>query len=223
MWARAPRRAPDPPGGRRDEGGHPGDVARLTVRARQDRRPVDRPHEADQPGERAHRRVRCREVPIGAAFAEPRQGHDGQAGVGGAQSGMAEDSGFHLGRRPCVQQDIGGFKQGTHAGGVGREIGDDALLVGVQPRERAALHPALARVQQRRDRAARIAHRRLQLDNVGAEIGEQLAAILEPGRTADLQHAQAGERHRVSGLVHASVRPSKVPSGHLARSIRVAR
>ena len=58
-----------------------------------------------------------------------------------------------------------------------REIGGDALLVGVQPGEVRALALAVAGIDQHAERARRIAAGRFDLDHLRAEIGELLAAI----------------------------------------------
>ena len=73
------------------------------------------------------------------------------------------------------------------------EIERDAALRGVVVPERAGCDRDAARRRGTARRGARLAARRLDLDHVGAEIAEQLAAELAL-LVGQLQHAQAGQR-----------------------------
>jgi hypothetical protein len=59
-------------------------------------------------------------------------------------------------------------------------------------------------VGKRPDASARLAARRLDLDDVGAEITQQLAAKLT-GLVGQLQDAEAGQRARRQSLGHRSI------------------
>ena len=82
---------------------------------------------------------------------------------------------------PRIQQQISAGEQVENPGRAVRRfgIGDDALLVGVEPGEGEALAFSAACIGQRRNAAAGIAALRFDLDDLRAEIRKQLAAIAE--------------------------------------------
>ena len=76
------------------------------------------------------------------------------------------------------------------AAGGGGEIERDALLAAVEAREIGVVRPDAMRADVARD----VAFGRLDLDHLGAEIGEHQAAIRPGQHVADLDDANAGER-----------------------------
>ena len=100
-----------------------------------------------------------------------------QPGVRRAQGGVAGGAASSQRAGAGVDQHVGGagdLAQPRRVAGCG----DHAALVGVQPGEDARSPAAPPPTSTSGgDRAVRIAARRLDLDHVGAEVGEQLAAI----------------------------------------------
>src|SRR6185437_16150458 len=107
--------------------------------------------------------------------------------IRGAQPVMRQGGRIDLGWRAAVQQQIGAGQQRLQHLRAFRH----APLVRVQPGE----HPALAAFDHRLHAAQRIAAERFQLDDVAAEIGEQLAAIIQRNTRSDLQHAVRRQGH----------------------------
>jgi len=105
-----------------------------------------------------------------------------------AQRRMPRGSGCRVGG----VQEHGGGRQQTIDGVLVRC--DEALLAGVEPREKRAF--TIFR-QQRRGIPKRVPTRRLELDHVCAEVREQLSAIAHRGEGALLQdpHAFEGRAH----------------------------
>src|SRR5258707_1269481 len=66
---------------------------------------------------------------------------------------------------------------------------------------------------ERREAACRRAVQRFDIDHAGAMIGEQLAAIARRHSTADVEHRNARERHRLVPLrrYHASIAARFLP------------
>src|SRR5437879_140683 len=93
---------------------------------------------------------------------------------------------------PRVEQQIGAAEQRANLLHAGRlaEIGCDAALVGIEPGEISALMVPIADIDQWRDLSCAIAARRFDLDDVGAEICEQLSAIAELFARANFHDAQ---------------------------------
>ena len=85
------------------------------------------------------------------------------------------------------QQHIGAGQQGRDIRG---RIGH-ALFIRVQPGEDAAFPVR----QDRRHRAQRIAAWGFQLDDIGAEIGEELAAVIQRDAGPLLQNTVTGQGH----------------------------
>ncbi len=93
---------------------------------------------------------------------------------------------------PRIEQQVGACEQRANLLHAGRlvEIGRHAALIGVQPAEIAALAPSIAGIDQQRNLARGIAAGWFDLDDFGAEIGEQLAAIAERVARANFHDAQ---------------------------------
>ena len=93
---------------------------------------------------------------------------------------------------PRIEQQIGARQKRANLVHIGGpiEIGNNAALVGVQPRKISALAASVAGVHQRFELARGIAARGFDLDDFGAEIGEQLAAIAERVAGSDFHDAQ---------------------------------
>ena len=83
---------------------------------------------------------------------------------------------------------------------VGLEVEHDAALVAIDAREVAAV---VASFSIRRETApvaaAHVAGRRLDLDDVGAEVGQQHRAVRTGERLREIEHANVGERTGARG------------------------
>ncbi len=166
---------------------------------------------ADAPGQRADGGVGRGVVAVGTALAEPADRHDMQVGEGGPQRDMAARAGVPARSRPRVDQHV------ASASDLGQPIGvvvggGQALLVRVQPGEDRALLATAADVHQRRQPPVGIAARRLDLDHLGAEIGEQLPAIGRGRSRPELGDADARQRRLVClGCGHLTIFAGKRP------------
>ena len=186
-----PRAAGDQGAQRRGEAAQRGRNAGLML-AEHDRR-LERSDAAHQARQRPHHAVRADIVPVRTALAEPADRDNIELRVGRAQGGLAGGTGVVPGARPGVDQNVdsaGDLRQPS--GIVGRD--GDAALVGVQPGEQRALTATAAGINHRRHPAVCIAARRLDLENVGAEIGKQLAAVGQRPPAPEFRDAHAAER-----------------------------
>ena len=93
---------------------------------------------------------------------------------------------------PRVEQQIGSGEEVENPACAvrGFRIGQNTLLVGVEPREGDALAFAFTHIGQRRNAASGIAALRLDLDDFCAEIRKQLAAIAERIARSEFNDAQ---------------------------------
>ena len=91
---------------------------------------------------------------------------------------------------------LGRGAQGEFASGAVGEVGDGAALAGVQVLEERGAGDRIDRAARRRTAAQRITAGRLELDDVGARVAEQLRAIAagDAGRQVDHAHAQRLDR-----------------------------
>ena len=174
------------PGQSGDEAVQPARQMRLEIRQQQ-RRSGNRPGQRRQSGQGTQGAVGGGVVTIRPVLAKRRERHHDLAG-------QAERGSLAFGRQPAVEQHLHRFH---HRRPRRRRVGHTAF-VGVEPGEEAAFVPPAAHVHQRRNLPARIAARRFQLDHLGAEIGEQLAAIGKRVAAADLGHPHPAQ-HRHGG------------------------
>ncbi len=106
-----------------------------------------------------------------------------------------------------VEQDVGAAEQAEHlvAAGRGFEVEHHRFLVAVVvPEEQRAFEPRLV-LEERPDPPCGIAFGRFDLDDLGAEPGEQQPGILG-ALVGDLDHPQPGE-HSGAGIAHHLARP----------------
>ena len=178
-------------GQRRDERGEARDHADLAV-AWQHRRPLNRADQFDQSCEAAAHRVGDCIIAVGAVFAEPGYRRDGEPGLRSPEIFVRQRRCPHDARRPRVEQQVGVGQQRANFFDARRlaEIGRDAALVGIEPGEISAFAVAVAGIDQRRSYSRCVAARGLDLDDIGTEISEQLAAIAERVAGANFHDAQ---------------------------------
>ncbi len=166
-----------------DEGGETGNDAGLAVGC-QGWRTLGTTSQGDEATQGPDGGFSGGETGVGAVVAEPGNGGDRQAGLLGAQDVMRW---LAIVRRPAVEQQVGAGQQGCDRIG----LFGHAALVGVQPGEQAAFAVA----EDRRHAAQRVATGGFQLDHVGAEVGEQFTAVVNPDAGAELENAIGGKRH----------------------------
>src|SRR5882757_7130566 len=180
-----------------DEGGQPAHDRRLVVRQGKWRAFLwaDQLHEARQ---RAADGITGLEVAIGAGPAEPRE-------IDGDERRLCTVVG--AGR---IDQHVGAAQQAVEIHIVRR----DALLAVVEVSE-----PAAAAVDQRRKGAVGIAAGRLDLDDLGAEVGEQARRIGGRRQGADLDDADARQASLHSATAALAGRKLGITSRAKARRL----
>ena len=164
--------APEQRRHRRDERAKAAHDRRLVV-GQGERRSRLGTDQLDEAGERAAHRITGLEVAIGTRLAEPRQ-------VDGDEVGMT--GGVIAARR--IDQHVGAGEELVEVDLVRRH----ALLAEIQIGEPAALA-----VDQRGKGSTGIPGCRLDLDHLGAEIGEQAGGIGAGRKRTELDHAKGGK------------------------------
>ncbi len=151
--------------------------------------------------------VRSLEVLPRPVIAERRHPRRHQRREAGANRRVVEAQHLVECAAACVEQDVSAAQQTEHLLAPRRrqQIEDDRLLVAViVPEEQRAFEPGLI-LQKRTDPPRRVALRRLDLDDLGAEPGEEQAAIFG-ALVGDLDDAQPGEHPRTR-IPHHLARP----------------
>ena len=127
------------------------------------------------------------------------------------ERGMTGGEGLRVGTAPLgrvashvVHDDVGavGELAQLRATVVRREVEHDAALAPVAVEE----HRAHARVDARSEIAGEVAGRRLDLDHVGAEVGEQQRAVRPGDHRGEVDDAHAVEREPDTGGSYAGLR-----------------
>ena len=159
-------------------------------------RPVAVAGQREQPARRLDRQVRRRRVRVRSALPERRDRGVDQRRVERAQILVAQSEAGEAPRLERLQQDIRAFGERTQLRlpPGGREVeGDAALAAAVRGPVERAVRVALAAVLEGRHAARVAALGRLDLEHLGAEVGQDVAGDLAAcGR--QVQDADAGER-----------------------------
>ncbi len=173
-----------------DEGGQAGHGGGLVVRNRS-RRSCGGADQLGGPRERPADGVGRLEIPIRAALAEPTHPQDDDGRIGAAQRCVIEARRRWRAGIGQIDDDIGVREQVVQAlGGVGAGRQHGAAFVDIQEAEIGALADACGDLDQRRRDTAGIAARRLELEHLGAEVGEQPRAERAGRQRPDLGHPQ---------------------------------
>ena len=124
-------------------------------------------------GHRLHGDVHGGHVRVGARGPVALAGGHDQARVVGQEPLRAELQAFHGARREVLDEHVGGLHEVEQrlAAGIGLEVEHHAALVGVEHHELVGLDRVV------RAEAQRLTARRLDLDDVGAELCEKQPAI----------------------------------------------
>jgi hypothetical protein len=131
-----------------------------------------------------------RQVGGGPRLAVARDRAVDEARVGFAERGEVEAEPAHHARPVVLHQDVdfGGETVRGRDGALLLEVEHHAALAGVELAEVAA-----GAVAQRRARAHHVTFRRLDLDDVGAEIGQQARAVRPGDGGGEVEDPQAGK------------------------------
>ena len=156
---------------------------------------------------------------VGAVLAEPAERHHDHVGVDGPQVVDPVAQRRHRAGREVVDHHVGAGHQATDdlAGGLAAQVERQAALVGVVDLEQAVgvgRRLDVGRVERQPAEQAEVLGR-LQADDVGAEVGEQLGAVgagPDPGEVADADALEgalrcAGRPGRFAGAAAALARP----------------
>ena len=154
-------------------------------------------HRLDQGAEAGQRRV-------GPGLAEARHPHDDEARIAPVQDTRAEPHLLQRAGAEILDQDVGGRDQRQQrvlGRGVAEVQHDGALVarIGLPMQFLAAVAPV----------AQRVARRRLDLDDVGAEIGELKRQHVAGDEPRQIEHAHAGERPGGVGLERELMGPGR--------------
>ncbi len=181
---------------RGDKSPEAGKNAGLEIR-RMHRRPLGRPDQLYQPGQRTNGGVGRLKFGVRALVAEPACREMNEAGMTLFQRGKIECGAIRRIDVPAIEQDVASADQFGEAQGCGGiiRVEGDARFVEIEKRKPRA--PPLRR--QRCGAAQRIACGGFDFLDGCTEIGEQARAIARRGRAPDLDNAQMRQRaHHVS-------------------------
>jgi hypothetical protein len=137
--------------------------------------------------------VVCAEVAVGPEVAERGDRGVNQARVGGGELGGIEPQAFAVADGAVLDQDVDpGQQPGQHAAAaLGLEVEGDAALARIQVEEQAAALGVRAVARKRAAPPRRVAASGgLDLDDVGAEIRQQLRAVGGGDQLAHLEHRE---------------------------------
>ncbi len=149
-----------------------------------------RPGHVGKPGHELHHLVECRAMLVGAAEKTLERAID-EPRVGLGEIGIAAAEPVHGAGRVVFDRHVGGRRQAVQqrAAFVGLEIDGEAALVAVEGAEETGGEAGQP--------PGRIAADRLDLDHVGAEIGEDQPRARPHDGVAEFEHADAGKGERV--------------------------
>ena len=135
------------------------------------------------------------EITVGAGLSERRYRGVHQAGRVRGQAFVAQTQRIHVARRGGLQHYVGGDGELAQRGRALRRVDVQryAALVGVEVEPVQAAAGAGLAADERADVAHGVAAGRFNLDDVGAQVGQQLAAIDAHG-AGQVEGAVAGER-----------------------------
>ncbi len=172
----------------RDEAGQAADDRRLIVRRHH--RPLRRPDQLHHAGQRAAHRVGAGVIRVRPGAAEPAHIRDDQRRIGVAQCVEIEPQRRALIRRQRTDDHVRPRQAVAQARGLEQHAG----LAEIEIAEPRALGFVRACLDQRRAAAGRIALRRFQLDDFGAEIRQQPRGIGGGRQGSDLHDPQRRQR-----------------------------
>ncbi len=120
-----------------------------------------------------------------------------------AQSFVAESQLIHFARTSGFEDDVGfAYELEKDRVAVGRfDIESNAALVGVEMKKVKTLFRMRRIVFERRNAPRFIARRRLDLEHIGAHVGQELGAM-ETERSGDIEHPVAGQRAGSHNFLH---------------------
>jgi hypothetical protein len=188
------------------EGGHHGAAAEVgDLAGRLDRRPVGVTGEPEQPDEPEVVHVVARAVAVGPVLPVAGDRAVDDAGVDLAHRLVADAEAVEDTGAKRLEHDVGFAHRAQErlAPHVALEVQANRALAAVQRQEERGLRRVLDAVVERRPGAQVVAHSRvLDLDHVGAEVGEQQRAEAAGEQAAEVEDADAFERE----LRHAAAR-----------------